>query len=298
MGEAVAGDEMMTDNTLIRLSDHVYWMPPGLPDRPSLCAVVGQTHTLMLDAGASAAHARLFLDALREAGVPAPHYVALTHWHWDHVFGMREVGVPTIAHDLTARQMAVLATYAWDDAALDERVSSGEEIVFCADNLKLEFPSPRQIEVVQPDWVLNGALDVRLGGVNCAIRHVGGDHAADSCVMFIEPDGVLFLSDCLYEDIYAPVWYYTERLFPLLDTVLTFDAQVYVEGHTPLMNRAQFEARCVKMRRAGELVAAYGTDEAVILRAAQAQSGQPPEDDLRGFIKAFIAGRERQVKPA
>jgi len=288
----------MTDDALIRLSDHVYWMPPGLPDRPSLCAVVGQTHTLMLDAGASAAHARLFLDALKKLGVPAPHFVALSHWHWDHVFGMREVGVPTIAHGLTARQLAVMAQDAWDDAALDERVRNGREIAFCADNIKLEFPSPRQIEVVQPDFVFSGEMEMRLGGVNCTIRHVGGGHAEDSCVVFIEPDGVLFLSDCLYETIYAPVWYYTERLFPLLDSVLTFDARLYVEGHTPLMNRAQFEARCVKMRLAGELIAAYGTDEAAILRAAQAQSGQPPEDDLRGFIKAFIAGRERQVKPA
>ena len=69
------------------------------------------------------------------------------------------------------------------------------------------------------------------------------------------------------------------------------------KGIPPLMNREQFEARCVKMRRAGELVAAYGTDEAAILRAAEAQSSQPPEDDLRAFIKAFIAGRERQAKP-
>ena len=49
---------------LQRISEHVYWLPPAKPDRPSVCAVVGKHSTLMLDAGASDAHARVFLDAL------------------------------------------------------------------------------------------------------------------------------------------------------------------------------------------------------------------------------------------
>ena len=28
---------------LRRISDHVYWLPPAQPDRPSLCAVVART---------------------------------------------------------------------------------------------------------------------------------------------------------------------------------------------------------------------------------------------------------------
>ena len=50
----------------------MYWLPPAKPDRPSLCAVVGEHATLMLDAGASDAHARLFLDALAAEGVAPP----------------------------------------------------------------------------------------------------------------------------------------------------------------------------------------------------------------------------------
>jgi len=76
---------------LHRISDRVYWLPPGPPDRPSLCAVVGERRTVMLDAGASAAHARLFLDGLAAEGAATPSYVALTHSHWDHVFGAAEV---------------------------------------------------------------------------------------------------------------------------------------------------------------------------------------------------------------
>ena len=88
-------------STLTRITDRVYWMPPGPPDRPSLCAVVGDLRTVMLDAGSSAPHAaipgRLFARAAR-----APTAVVYTHSHWDHVLGGAEVGGLVIAHALTA----------------------------------------------------------------------------------------------------------------------------------------------------------------------------------------------------
>lgn len=282
----------MTNTNLTHITDHIYWMPPGPPDRPSLCAVVGSQFTLMLEAGASAAHARLFLDSLNHLNLPTPHYVALTHWHWDHIFGAAELAIPVIAHELTARQLAVLATYNWSDAALDQRVTTGEEIAFCADNIKLELPEPRRIHIIPPALVFSGSLELKLGGVSCAIHHVGGDHAADSCVMYIEQDKLLFLGDCLYDAIYTPQRHYTTRkLFPLLDQILAFDALHYVEGHTDsVLTRSELETMAATMRLAGTLVDQFGTDEAAILRAVEMQTGQPPDSDTQDFVKAFIAG--------
>src|SRR5690349_23500553 len=117
-------------------------MSPGKPDRPSLCAVVGTNHTLMLDAGASRTHTRLFLDALSAAQLPHPDYVALTHWHWDHIFGAAELNIPIIAHHQTATASAVQASFQWTDAALDARVTAGIEVASCAANIKLELPEP------------------------------------------------------------------------------------------------------------------------------------------------------------
>ena len=51
----------MNKTTLQKISGHVYWMPPAKPNRPSLGAVVGEDRVVMLDAGASIAHAREFL---------------------------------------------------------------------------------------------------------------------------------------------------------------------------------------------------------------------------------------------
>ncbi len=278
----------MPDLPFSRLTDHVYWMAPGAPDRPSLCAVVGSAYTLMLDAGASPAHTQSFLNALAAHGLAAPRYVALTHWHWDHVFGVATLGIPVIASRSTADQLATLAAYDWSDAALDQRVASGEEIQFCADNIKLELPAPRDVQIAVPDVIMDRSLDFQLGGVTCHIQVVGGDHAADSCVMVVEPDQLVFLGDCLYDAIYTPQRYYTAaRLFPLLDTILGFNAEWYVEGHAPtVMKRADMETMAGRMRLAGSLVERLGADEAAIL----AELPQPPDEDTVDFVRALIAG--------
>lgn len=289
----------MPETTLTRLTERVYWMSPGTPDRPSLAAVVGSEFTLMLDAGASAAHAALFLAALEAAGVRAPRMIALTHWHWDHIFGAARLGLPQIASSATAAQIALQAGYDWDDGALDRRVANGEEIAFCADNIKIELPEPRSVQIILPEIVFETSFDVHPGGVTCQIRQVGGDHARDSCVIYLPEERVLFLGDCLYDDIYAPTRHYTRgRLFPLIERLLTFDAEFYIEGHNPeVMTRAQFEDRIAKMRTAGALIEQFGlagASEADVLMAAEAELGAPLDEDVDYYLKALLAGRHAE----
>ena len=280
---------------LRRISDRVYWLPPGPPDRPSLCAVVGERRTLMLDAGASAAHARLFLDGLAAEGVAPPGYVALTHSHWDHVFGATEVGAHVIAQALTAEALTELAATDWSDAALERRVAAGVVSPGHAANVKEELPSPREVRVAPAEIVFRDGLDVELGGVTVRVRHVGGDHASDSCVMYVEPDRVLFLGDCLYD---SPDGRLTpELVFPLHDAVRGFGAELYIDGHDEaVIPRATLEALAVKVRHAESTVrriAAQGTlpEEETALAKVREQTGEDPDEDMVLFVRAFIAGR-------
>ncbi len=281
---------------LNQVSEHVYWMPPGPPDRPSLCVVVSGSDCLMLDAGASAAHARDFLGALAAMGLPSPRFFVLTHWHWDHVFGAAALGVPVIAHVATAERLGTLASYAWDDVALEQRLATGEEIAFCADNIKLELPSPREVQIARASIVFQGAMEVRVGEVTCSIMHVGGDHAADSCVVHVAPDGVVFLGDCLYDAIYTPVRHYTAaKLLPLLDTLTQLDGGHWIEGHTPsIMSSTEFQALASKMRAAARLVERLGTDETTILSVARAD-GHEVDADFEDIVRGLIAGRSLTV---
>jgi glyoxylase-like metal-dependent hydrolase (beta-lactamase superfamily II) len=198
-----------------RIGEHVWWMPPGPPDRPSLCAVVGARWTLALDAGSSRAHTRLFLD-----GLPArPDAVVYTHSHWDHVFGGVEIGGRVIAHARTAEKLRELAQRDWND---ETNVS---------EHIREELPAPRTVEVLPADVVFDAALDLDLGGVTVHVEHVGGDHCDDACVALVEPDGILFVGDALCAspgDVLT-----TEKALPLYDRILAFPATHYVEGHHP-----------------------------------------------------------------
>jgi glyoxylase-like metal-dependent hydrolase (beta-lactamase superfamily II) len=244
----------------------------------------------MLDAGSSAAHARLFLDGLAAEGVARPSTVALTHSHWDHVFGAATLDAFVIAHSLTSEALDELAATDWSDDALDRRVAEGLVSAQHAANVKEELPAPREVRVAPADIVFRDGLDLELGGATVRVRHVGGDHAADSCVMFVEPDRVLFLGDCLYD---SPDGRYTaERALPLLDAVLGFGAELYVEGHSEtVISAAELEALAGKVRFAEKVVRESSKrDESSVLGRVREQTADEPDEDLVFFVRAFIAG--------
>jgi glyoxylase-like metal-dependent hydrolase (beta-lactamase superfamily II) len=264
-------------SVLTKISKHVYWMPPGQPDRPSLCAVVGDRRTLMLDAGSSRAHAQAFLDALQAEGAVRPSAVVYTHSHWDHVFGAAELRGLVIAHALTAEYLLELARTDWSDEGLDQRVAAGQASPQHAANVKQELPTPRTVEVAPADIVFQDGLDIELGGVTVRVRHVGGNHSAESSVMYVEPDRVLFLGDCLYD---SPAGCLTaEMAFPLHDAILRFDAELYVEGHhSSVLSRPDFEDLIEKMRLAEKSV-------------REGSAITAPDEDTEYFVQAFRAGR-------
>ncbi|MFN8531272.1 MAG: MBL fold metallo-hydrolase [Anaerolineae bacterium] len=282
----------MTNSPVQQISEHVIWMPPAAPDRPSLCWVAGHKRSVLLDAGSSPAHLHAFLSAVEPYDLPPLRSAVLSHWHWDHVFGASELNVPIIAHMLTTHRLSLMENWDWSDAALDARVATGEEIAFCADNIKLELPEPRRVRILLPDISFNRMLDLCLGDITVQVHHVGGDHSADCCVAYVPSDGVLFLSDCLYDAIYAPTRHYTrEKLYPVLDQLLEFDANLYVEGHNrAVLKHDEFLSLVKALRLAGDLVAAMGKDEPAIFAAVLAETGAPPDDDMREFVRAFMAG--------
>jgi glyoxylase-like metal-dependent hydrolase (beta-lactamase superfamily II) len=262
---------------LTKITEHVYWMPPGPPDRPSICAVVGERRTLMLDAGSSAAHTRAFLDALWTDGGTRPSAVVYTHSHWDHVFGGAEVGGLVIAHASTAEGLSELAAMDWSDDALDQRVAAGHASPQHAEHVKEELPSPRTVEVAPADIVFHDGLEIELGGVTVRVQHVGGNHCAESCVMYVEPDRVLFLGDAMYD---SPAGVLTAELaFPLHDAIRGFDAELYVDGHSPsVLPQSEVEDWIGKMRLAEKAV-------------REGSAIAAPDEDTEDFVRAFSAGR-------
>lgn len=270
---------MLAMSVLTKIAEHVYWMPSGAPDRPSVCGVVGDRRTVMLDAGSSSAHTRAFLDDLLTESGTRPSAVVYTHSDWDHVLGGAEVGGLVIAHARTAEQLIELADRDWSDEGLDRRVAAGLSSPQHAADVKVELPSPRAVAVAPADIVFHDGIQIDLGNVTVHVRHVGGDHSAESSVMYVEPDGVLFLGDCMSPSPEGALT--AESAFRLRDVILGFAAEHYVEGHhESVSSRSDMEDWFEKMRLA-EAAVREGTAIAV------------PDEDTEYFIQAFKACRNR-----
>jgi glyoxylase-like metal-dependent hydrolase (beta-lactamase superfamily II) len=283
----------MKQSRLNRLSEHVYWLAPDeTTDRPTLGAIVGQQATLVVDAGNSPTHAHLFLDELARLDLAKPQYVVLTHWHWDHVFGASAFEVPIFAYEETQRVMEDMAHLDWSDEALDRRVEEGTEIEFCRDMIKAEWPDRTNLRLKPPDVAFAGRLEFNLSGVKCQVKHVGGDHASDSSIVYVAEDNIIFLSDCLYEDLHhGPRNYTISKLFPLIDEIMSYNADYYIWGHYPEpMPKTEMMEFVGLLKSIGEQVERTGNQRGLILRELEGSSGKLLEDDHLEIVDAFLAG--------
>lgn len=281
---------------LNQISKHVYWLAPdGTTDRPMLGAIVGKRATLLVDAGNSPRHANLFLEELVKRDLAKPNYVVLTHWHWDHVFGASVFDIPIFAHEETKQAVEDMAQLDWGDEALDRRVEEATEIEFCRDMIKAEMPDRGDLQLKPPNISFVTQLEFDLDGVKCLVKHVGGDHASDSSIVCIPEDSIVFLSDCLYEDIFhGPRKYTTKKLFPLIDEIVSYKADYYLLGHHEKpMSRVEMVEYTQLLRLIGEQVEQAGSDRELILRELVEKTGNPLDDDSIEIVDAFLAGLQK-----
>ena len=280
-------------HTLYHPTPHVHWLTAeASTDRPVLGAISGESATLIVDAGNSPAHAALFLEELARLQLAPLKYLVLTHWHWDHVFGTQTINLPTFAHVETKRIVTEMAHLDWGDRALDRRVEEGSETASCRDNIKKELPDRRGLVIRPPEISFDAPIELDLGGVTCQIVPVDGDHTPGSTVVYVAEDKVLFLGDCLSEDYYSgPASYTTRNLFPLIERVLGFDADIYLGGHaTQTMSRAEMEADLMMIKAIGEAVDRIGLDRAAVMAALPGVLGAPLNEDQVEIADSFLAG--------
>jgi len=280
---------------LRRMTPRVSYLPADhKTDRPNLVVVTGSLASLVVDAGASPAHARQLLDAMGEQGLQPLRYAALTHWHWDHVFGLAALGVPGLAHEETRRHVAHQAALDWSDEALDRRVADGSEIGFCRDMIKLELPDRSGLVIRPPEVTYRDSLKVHLGDITVQAVHVGGDHGEDCSFVYVPEERVLILGDCLGADLYGgPPAYTGDGLFALLDKLEAFEADWYLSGHGEPNSRDAFMDYVRPLRLVGELVVSHGRDRERIAAGFERQAGRPMNDDDWWDAEAFMVGLER-----
>lgn len=278
-----------------KIGERFWFMTPvSETDRPILGMVVGEETSLMIDAGNSETHAQLFLEMLAEKQINSPQFVVLTHWHWDHIFGLSALKeVLSISSASTKAEMKKLIPLSWSDEALDQRVTDGTEIEFCSSAIKKEYVHHRDIKITLPVLTFEDKLEIDLGGVTCILKHVGGDHAYDSVVVYIIEEKILFLGDSFYPDIFSKKRNYTiERTLALLEELEKFDAETYILSHWKPISKEEFQSEAKLLRRSAELCSHFNGNLKKITEKYRSESGRDLTEDELETIEFFVNGYE------
>ncbi len=87
---------------LKKISNRIFYYPhQPETDRPMLAYIKGEKIALAIDAGNSESHVDEFYKTLEIEKLKKPDFTVITHWHWDHTFGMHHINGLSIAHRKT-----------------------------------------------------------------------------------------------------------------------------------------------------------------------------------------------------
>ena len=229
---------------LNQVSPNVYILPfDSHRDRPNLGYIHGQKYSVLVDAGNSAAHLNAMLEAIDEAGLPKPEIALITHWHWDHTFGMHAFSGTTMTHAKTNEILEGITQWQWTPEAMAERLKTGEECEFCDTHMKIEYDDISDIKVVRADIEFDGNLSLNLGNITVEVTPIANPHSNDGAVVFVQEDKVLFAGDADTGDFYElDGGYDADKFYDYIETVDKIPYETYIHGHLAPMTRTEVSA--------------------------------------------------------
>lgn len=224
-----------------KLTNSIYYMThKNDTDRPILGLVCGEKYSLIIDSGNSPNHAKEFLAEVNKLNVPPVKYLVLSHYHWDHTFGIKEMNLITIAHEKTKHEIDRMRNLNWDDTSLEEHVK--KEIISenCLKCIKVEIEDRENFKMGEVDITYTDSLEIDLGGLTCILNSVGGTHTDDSTIVYIPEEKVMFLGDCMYGRRYKGLYGYDrEEQLKMIDKIEKHYAEYYVISHEPVCHRKE-----------------------------------------------------------
>ena len=231
---------------LIKVSDRLYYLPHyEKNDWCTVALVIGDNHVMMLDSGASRRHVEMFMQQLEENGLPKPDLCFLTHWHWDHTYGLAHIdGVTSFATKATNDLLKKMQGWGWSDEEMKERLKTGEDLEFSYPHINDEYPDKSQIKIASATVEFKEELKIDLGGVTVQLKALENSHSYDCAVAYIPEEKCIFLGDIHYEALLPlqPV-YYADSQGKLITALRKFDFDKVLSGHQMLMTNVDLYAQ-------------------------------------------------------
>lgn len=210
---------------LTPLTKHIYYLEHNPEvDRPMLGYVKGDKYSLAIDAGYSAAHVQDFYHAIKSKNFKKPDFTVITHWHYDHTFGLHAIDGVSIAHEKTNEFLKNEKSKAEDRDYMN--FLKKEDPHFQKEYMNLD-----ELNIVLSDLSFTDNLTIDLGNVTAKIFHTTSPHSEDSACIYIPEDQVLFLGDSTSEDFFNEGYMDKDKLKSLIRMIESMDCKYCVLSH-------------------------------------------------------------------
>lgn len=221
---------------LVKLTDRISYLPHHAElDRPMLAYVKGDRFALAIDAGYSKDHIDLFHSALTQAGLALPDFTVITHWHYDHTFGLHAAKGISIAHRKTNAALRELRRIAENEALF----AMLKEKDPCYAKEYADAPDP---EISPADIEYDEEAIINLGGVTAKLIHPVSPHSEDSTCVYIPEERILFLGDCTSEDFLNDGYMDLDKLHALVSTIRSVECETCVLSHCEPLSKNELVA--------------------------------------------------------
>jgi glyoxylase-like metal-dependent hydrolase (beta-lactamase superfamily II) len=216
---ASAGDLAEKTETLDVLADGVYALTAE--GDPNVGAIEGEDFLVAVEARATPAMARQWLDRLREHTDKPVRYLVLSHYHAVRVLGAAAFDADVIvAHEQTRRLIDERGLEDWaSERARMPRLFTGEETI----------PG-----LTRPDVTFSDRCTIDLGGDrgDVVLQYCGRGHTAGDIVVWLPRQRVLFAGDLVEAQaaLYTGDAFHADWSTDTLDRVGAFGAEALVGG--------------------------------------------------------------------
>lgn len=193
-------------------------------DRPMLAYIKGDKFSLAIDAGYSASHVQDFYEAIESEHFTKPDFTVITHWHYDHTFGMHAISGVSIAHDKTNEFLKEQQEQARDTSYME--ALKKEDVHF-----RKEYYGQDKLNIVLSDLAFSDKMTLDLGGITAKIFHTVSPHSEDTACIYVPEERVLFLGDSTSEDFFNGGYMDKNKLRSLMQMIQAIDCDYCILSH-------------------------------------------------------------------
>lgn len=183
---------------LEQLTSRVYVFPHDTI-QPNIGLIRLPKQTILIDAGNSPRHARQISAAMSGMGFAPIQTIILTHHHWDHSFAASSFNaLHLIGHQEAAKTLEEYAKREWSAAALREEIATNPKREVSINAMIDAIGDWRDFHIPEISLSFGQTLTLYYDDLSIEMEHVGGRHSADSIIVRIPEEEVMFVGDCYY----------------------------------------------------------------------------------------------------